>query len=507
VDLLGIGFILLFGVVGAAIAYGADWLGRTIGKKRLSFRKLRPRYTAALITTGAGFLIPILTVVLVALSSQDVRVWLIEGRKAIRQNQELIRKAADDRKQFEAEIADLQRQRENLAKQTMELRQSFKGIQAQVDKQNEEIRDNKKLLEGERTKLAAAQRQREQAQARVASLESKYAGLAQKYGKLEEGYQKQVQNLNDNVAAINKDLSAKEQRLAETKKELDTTVKQFDTARETFERDIAAARTDLEKYRTARDEAQAAYETVKGEKERVEWELARLRQLQTAAQQGLDLNLRITRTQPLIFRGGEELARVKIGANQSLEGARAGLTSLLRSARVWAERRGAAVNSDGVSAGLVDIPMERGVVTAQDQFDALAKAVAERPDETVLIAYAFWNGFAGEFLPLRVEAYQNPIVFSRGQRITETRVDGTQSEEAILEQIQSFLLKEVGQQAIKSGMIPAVGAARPRGGAPAEDVLALVKEIKDARRTIRLLAMAAQDTRAADSLKVEFRVR
>jgi hypothetical protein len=86
-------------------------------------------------------------------------------------------------------------------------------------------------------------------------------------------------------------------------------------------------------------------------------------------------------------------------------------------------------------------------------------------------------------------------------------VDGTQSEEAILEQIQSFLLKEVGQQAIKSGMIPAVGAERPLGEAPAEDVLALVKEIKDARRTIRLLAMAAQDTRAADSLKVEFRVR
>jgi len=507
VDLLGIGFILLFGVVGAAIAYGADWLGRTIGKKRLSFRKLRPRHTAALITTGAGFLIPILTVALVALLSRDVRVWLIEGRKAIQENQQLIRRASEDRKTFEAEIRDLQRQRESLGKQTLELRQSFQTIQIQVAGQNEEIRENKKLLEGERARLAAAQTQRAQAQARLASLESKYKGLAQKYGQLEQDYQKQVKNLNDNVFAINKELSEREQRLSETKKELDTTVKQFDIARETFEQDIGAARAELEKFRTARDEAQTAYETIKGQKERVEWELASLRQLQAAAQQGLDLNLRITRTQPLIFRGGEELTRVRLGANQTLEAARGALTSLLRSARLWADKKGASANGEGVSAGLVDIPMERGVVTAQEQFDALARAVTQRPQETVLIAYAFWNGFTGEFLPLRIEAYQNPIVFSRGQRITETRVDGTLPEETILEQIQTFLLKEVGQEAIKSGMIPAIGAERPLGEAPAEDILALVKEIKDARRTIRLLAMAAQDTRAADSLKVEFRVR
>lgn len=506
-DLLGIGFILLFGVVGAAIAYGADWLGRTIGKKRLSFRRLRPRHTAALITTGAGFLIPLLTVVLVALFSRDVRVWLIEGRKAIQQNQQLIRRAAEDRKKFEAEISDLQRQRQGLAEQTKDLRQSYEKIRTQVDDQNEEIRANKKLLDSERAKLASAQSQRAQAQTRLASLESKYEQLAQKYGRLEQDYQKQIKNLNDNFFAASKELSNMEQRLAETKKELDTTVKQFDTARETFDRDIATARTDLEKYRTARDEAEAALTTVRNEKERVEWELASLRQLQVAAQQGLDLNLRITRTQPLIFRGGEELARTRLGANQTLEAARGALTSLLRSARLWADKRGAGANGEGVSAGLVDIPMERGVVTADEQFDALARAVAQRSEETVLIAYAFWNGFAGEFLPLRIEAYQNPIVFSRGQRITETRVDGTQSEETILEQVQSFLLKEVGQEAIRSGMIPAIGADRPLGEAPAEDILALVKEIKDARRTIRLLATAAQDTRAADPLKVEFRVR
>lgn len=506
-DLVGIGFILLFGVVGAAVAYGADWLGRTLGKKRLSIGRLRPRHTAALLTTTAGFLIPILTVMLVALLSSDVRVWLTQGRRAIAENQRLIKRMADDRKKFEAELADLNRQRADLAKQTVALRESYRSLQTRLKEQNQQIAAAKTTLAGEQEKLAQAQKQREEAQSRLASLESKYKDLNSSYAKLESDYQKQIQNLNDNVYAINQDLSEKEKRLAETRSELDTANKQFDLARETFEKDILKAREELDTYRQARDDAQAAMETLKGEKEQIELALSNLRQLQLAQEQGLDKNLRITRTHGLIFRGGEELARIQLGPRQTDEGARAAMNSLLRSARLAAEKRGSTANGSGIAADLVDLPMERGVVTAQEQFDALARAVMDRDEDTVLIAYAFWNGFQGEFLPLRVEAFKNPVVFTRGQRISETRVDGTQGEDNILNQINEFLRSALGQDAIKSGMIPAVWSEKPLGDITSDDILTLVKEIKESRRTIRLLAMASQDLRAADPLKVEFRLR
>ncbi|MBX7133970.1 MAG: DUF3084 domain-containing protein [Fimbriimonadaceae bacterium] len=506
-DLVGIGFVLLFGVVGAAVAYGADSLGRTLGKKRLTLFKLRPRHTAAVITSVAGFAIPILTVLLVALLSSDVRVWLIEGRRAIRENQNLIQRLDDESRRFKSELADLERQKNELARQTLDLRTSYSSLQTKVSEQNDEIGSNRKLLSEEKAKLAAAQAQRQAAQGKLAALESKYKNLDKSYAKLETDYQKQVKNLNDNVFAINADLSDKEHRLKETRSELETAVTQFDLQRKTFEADIAKAREDLEKFRTARDEAQGALDGVRKEKERVEWELGNLRKLQLAAEQGLNQNLKISRTQPLIFRGGEEVARIQIDPNLSPEAARAMMTSLLRSARMAAEKRGSVANADGEAAGLVDLPMDNRTVTAQDQFDGLAKAVTQRSDSSVLIAYAFWNGFQGEFLPLRIEAYQNPIIYSKGQRISETRVDGTLTEESILNAINDFLAKSVGQDAIKSGMIPAVGADRPLGEVTPDEVLALVKEIKGARRTIRLLAFAAQETRAADPLKVEFKLR
>lgn len=506
-DLVGIGFVLLFGIVGAAVAYGADTLGRTLGKKRLTLFKLRPRHTAAVITTGAGFAIPILTVVLVALLSSDVRVWLMEGRRAIRENQQLVQRLDDDSKRFKAELADLQRQKEALAKQTLELRTNFTSLQTKVGEQTKEIDANRTLLAEEKVRLAAAQTQRQAAQSKLALLESKYKKLNSSYAKLEVDYQKQVKDLNDSFMAVNQDLTTAEKRLKETRSELSTTVNQFDIQRKNFETDIGKAREDLEKFRTARDEAQGALEGVRKEKERVEWELGNLRKLQQAAEQGLNQNLRISRTQPLIFRGGEEVARVKVDPSQDPESARAVLTSLLRSARMAAEKRGSVANGDGQAAGLVDLPMDNRTVTAAEQFDGLAKAVTQRNDSSVLIAYAFWNGFQGEFLPLRIEAYQNPIIYNKGQRISETRVDGTSTEESILNTINEFLAKSVGQEAVKSGMIPAVGADRPLGEVAPDDVLALVKEIKGSRRTIRLLAFAAQETRAADPLKVEFKLR
>lgn len=506
-DLVGIGFVLLFGVVGAAVAYGADTLGRTLGKKRLTLFKLRPRHTAAVITSVAGFTIPILTVVLVALLSSDVRVWLIEGRRAIRENQQLVQQLDDDSKRFKAELADLQRQKEALATQTLELRTNYTSLQTKVSEQNEEIGSNRKLLAEEKAKLQAATVQRQAAQGKLAALESKYTTLNKSYAKLEVDYQKQVKNLNDSFSAVSDELSLTEDRLKETRSELATTVNQFDLQRKNFETDIAKAREDLETFRSARDEAQGALDGVRKEKERVEWELGNLRKLQLAAEQGLNQNLKISRTQPLIFRGGEEVARVKVDPSQDPESARAVLTSLLRSARMAAEKRGSAANGDGQAAGLVDLPMDNRTVTAAEQFDGLSKAITQRNDSSVLIAYAFWNGFQGEFLPLRIEAFQNPVIYSKGQRISETRVDGTLTEESILNAINDFLAKSVGQDAVKSGMIPAVGADRPLGEVTPDDVLALVKEIKGSRRTIRLLATAAQETRAADPLKVEFKLR
>ena len=47
-------FLAAMIIISGLVAFVADGMGRKIGKKRLSFMGLRPRYTATLITVAAG---------------------------------------------------------------------------------------------------------------------------------------------------------------------------------------------------------------------------------------------------------------------------------------------------------------------------------------------------------------------------------------------------------------------------------------------------------------------
>src|SRR5215216_132696 len=90
-DVFGVGFLLLACLVGGLIAVFADNLGRTLGKKRLTFMKMRPRRTAQVFTFAAGALIPLMTAAAIMWSSEGVRRWFIEGPGVIVQRDQLRR--------------------------------------------------------------------------------------------------------------------------------------------------------------------------------------------------------------------------------------------------------------------------------------------------------------------------------------------------------------------------------------------------------------------------------
>src|SRR5437763_4417696 len=77
--MLSVLFVLLLIFFGGVIAYCADRLGRTLGKKRLSLLGLRPRHTAEVLTVMAGAVIPIVTFAIVMAASADVREWILHS--------------------------------------------------------------------------------------------------------------------------------------------------------------------------------------------------------------------------------------------------------------------------------------------------------------------------------------------------------------------------------------------------------------------------------------------
>jgi len=72
-------------IISGLIAFVGDWVGLKIGKKRVTIFGLRPHSTAIFITIISGILIAIITVTILAISSNDVRTALF-GMEELKEN-------------------------------------------------------------------------------------------------------------------------------------------------------------------------------------------------------------------------------------------------------------------------------------------------------------------------------------------------------------------------------------------------------------------------------------
>ncbi|MBE3091652.1 MAG: DUF3084 domain-containing protein [Candidatus Atribacteria bacterium] len=71
-------------IISGLIAFVGDWVGLKIGKKRVTIFGLRPHYTAIFVTVISGILIAIITITILAISSNDVRTALF-GMEELKQ--------------------------------------------------------------------------------------------------------------------------------------------------------------------------------------------------------------------------------------------------------------------------------------------------------------------------------------------------------------------------------------------------------------------------------------
>lgn len=76
---------LFFFVLGSVISFLADSWGKKIGKKKIVIFNLRPRYTAVIITSLAGGIIALVSILFLSFLSKDARIYLFEMNKIIYQ--------------------------------------------------------------------------------------------------------------------------------------------------------------------------------------------------------------------------------------------------------------------------------------------------------------------------------------------------------------------------------------------------------------------------------------
>ncbi|RYG02661.1 MAG: DUF3084 domain-containing protein, partial [Caulobacteraceae bacterium] len=151
-DIVPLLFLLGIVLVSGVIALVADNLGRKLGKKRLwlklPFLHLRPKHTAQGGVFLSGVVVSFLTILVVASLSQEVKIWILRGRQAIRDVQVL-----------QGDVNELNAEGKVLS-------QTNNRLKGQVDIGRHKLEEQRRTLEDQRQRIAAGE-------SKIAQLETK----------------------------------------------------------------------------------------------------------------------------------------------------------------------------------------------------------------------------------------------------------------------------------------------------------------------------------------------
>lgn len=495
------------------IAYFADHVGKKLGKKRLSVFGLRPRHTAAAGTVLVGIVISTFTIAAVLIISSDMRQSLLEGAKIRRElagYQVDLKKLDGEMKNRARQNADLTRNNgkltQTITQKTIELskRQAdLSNAQATLTKLNLKIGDLQSRIDAlqddvakKRTALSDSDRN-----LRTANNSLNRVRKELKNNELSlRNMQKEVSGIEDKNAelySMNDDLVRKQKSLSADLDRIQKDVTDLQKAKET-------AQTDLVR---SQDELKGVQRQLSDEESKLTSTREQLHDAELKYEQYFFIS-GVSRNQPMIFKIGEEVVRLAVPARLSVNAARGAITNLLRRALYEARRRGAKKHAYA-EAAIVDHtdPLTNQTINPDMIEDGIVRQIAGSTVDKVLIATSSLNAFYGESVSLEVSVLPDPLVYRSGDLVAEKVIDGNQSDAAIYEQIREFLEVTVKGSAQKKGMIPVANGDVSFGDVQPADLFQIIAQLHNANRTIRLQAHANGDTRAADPLKLEFRLR
>jgi predicted nucleic acid-binding Zn-ribbon protein len=472
-------------------------------------------------TAATGAAVSLATILVVALVSKDVREWIVRGQAAIAEAAGLVdnnkklagqiesreRTIADRDREIQAQSEEVQRQKALLASQRREL----VPLRSEVTRLRGVIPDLREEIAQSRASVNAIERQLKDARARILTSRNRLTEINQKLAtnrsqlKASDQLLTEAMTQKNELTRENTELMLEQSRLEEQIRLMQNEVVRLETSRNEMEaaRNQAVEQLAVEQRELAERQA---------ELRRVEQELLTTRQRLNAAALSASFYQDISttpRVAPLTFRIQEEVARLPVEVGSSQASAENAMYRLLRAARLAAVERGARPNDVYPEAGIFERrdPDTREVIAGEELERRLVAEIVRSDQPLVLVAYSSLNAFRGEPVSLDVVLYPNPVIYRPGQVVAESRVDGRRDEAEIFRQVSDLVSSKVRERARLDRMIPRSGADEAFGSVPGEMMLRLVSDVKAAERPVRLLALAANETRAGDPLKLSFQIR
>ena len=494
-------------LAGGFIGVLADHLGRRIGKKKLSFRSMRPKHVARLGTFIAGTLVSLITILLVYSTSSGIREWINQGRAAIGRAKTLTSQNAQLAANIKAKTSQIdQLDREaKLARATLnEATTKLAAIKSDLSTANTRLaearlrvsegqlklaankallRQNQALLRNRQAELATVQRNLKDAGARYVALKGSFSSV-----------DRERNEANDQVMSLRVERTGLTKEIANLKAE---------SAKVTGDLDRATA--DLARSRDELHDRGLKLASVNTELEQANSDLDR-------AKQAASLLYKISlgaRSEPLTYAIGQEVARRRVGPRLSVRQAHDALTGLIRDASAAAQARGATTLTNSDSFAFVQERVSsNGTIEEPAQIEeAIVNGLTTSDQDVVLVAKAPANAFKGESVPLEIVGYPNPVVYHKGDVLETLPVPRKSPPLRVLTQFTDFMNQRVHNRAIKDGMIPAIGQEGSLLDVAPSETFKLVELLANSDRPLQLQIVAKGDTRAADALQLDFRIK
>ena len=512
-DVSSLFFVVLMVAIGGVSAYVADILGYKIGKKRLSIKRIRPKYVARISVVIAGMLIPIITMALLYAASSDFRTWLTRGSQVVKDlelkskevekiniqlkdgetrnaqlknqneiNQERFSKKKKEADEQEKKVSELNGKVANLNTSIGRLNSNIESIKREKVLAQAQLEPLRKSLEALNLELPKVRGSLNAANDKLKDAESKYKDATKNYNS--------TTTKNLELTSANGELQAKNLELKKVADDLQIVIDNVNK--------------DLESLKSQK--ALAVLETAKVQAN-LERESAKLKE----AKDTLDSIRLIFRSQPISYLRGEEVTRLSFRAKPTVSEAAGTFRSLLRRARSLASDHGAKSDPDypfSGSAGMIVSDANNRALTEADVEKYWVDQMRDFGKEGFLLAKTYENRFVSEPVTLQIDILPNPLVFRKGEIVTESKIDGRISEIEILNGIREFLRTFVNTKARQRNMIPVQARDGLSYGEFSQDqLLKTVAKVKAVPRISRLVAVAKQDIRAGDSLDIDIEVR
>lgn len=172
--LVGISLIFVLAIMGGAIAFIGDKLGSKVGKKKMSIFGLRPKHTSIIMTIVTGILISVLTIGILSLASDNVRIALFgmeqlkaemaqltddvvkknteleAGKKEVEEKTKAVNAMREEVQATQAEIEEVSAAREAMGAELVSVQEAYKTANDKLQQSSAALQDleaNKKELE------------------------------------------------------------------------------------------------------------------------------------------------------------------------------------------------------------------------------------------------------------------------------------------------------------------------------------------------------------------------